>query len=243
MQIFSTVAALFLLLILPGCIAENILNAQAAESVKFADNDKDGYILIKLEPSTVPYRLHITRYDEQTGKLVGGSFDPASIYNDFSVINEAGKVYLAKRVNPGNYVFAALYHQLEWAACFAGGTREFSVNAGEAVFLGDLQPAINLQQIEQLAAEHHETTVIGLHTIFYNAQDGIVPLAISTPTSDSDDFLQAKRFETTNLPWLHDRLRPVTYKSADFKLNSDLANHPLCFGNMLSVMHGDHVPS
>jgi hypothetical protein len=219
------------LLLLPGCGAVlmtamvDSAKAKDAQGVRLSNTDKDAFILILAEPSPIPYVLHISKYDEQKNKLALGTFSGNILVE---VEPSTVPVYLAKKVEPGTYVYSALYHQLEWAACFQRDTRQFSVNAGEAVFLGDFKPSANFAQIERLAVASGSTTVYGLRTIFY--YDGILPPQITSPSTDSPDFLSAKNYETSSLPSLHGRLQPVVYKPAAFQPGTDLLGHSVCLG-------------
>jgi hypothetical protein len=219
-------AALFLL---PGCGAvlvtamNNYVETKSPQDVTLSDHDADALVLILAEPATVPYTLHITQFDERHQKLALGRFASDTLVK---VTPSGAPVYLAKKLEPGTYVYSFLADQVFWATCFQANTRNFTVTAGDAIFLGAFQPDANLKQIEQLAAATDTTTIqrLGLY-FFYN---GIKPPQITSPITSSADFLSAKNYETASMPSLHGRLQPVVYQTATFQTGTDLAGHPDC---------------
>jgi hypothetical protein len=214
------------LLQLTGCvgIALNIIMyARDPKQVRFSQNDQDAYLLIALAPTRVPYILHIRPYDEAKQQLEFGDLSDDMV---IKVDSSNDPTYLAKRVKPGKYIFVALFDQFHWGACFNKNTLSFTVNANDAVFLGNYQSSINTTQIEQIAKSKGQTVAVGLGQFIY--YDDILPPQISKPSVDNADFQLAKTYEATSLPMLNGRLQPVIYKSAKFTTGSDLAGNPNC---------------
>lgn len=103
----------------------------------------------------------------------------------------------------------------------------FAIDTNEALFLGDLRPAQHLRQIESFAKADNQTTshLADLFDYF----DGIIPPQITAPTTNSADFLLAKRYEAASMPTLQGRLKPVAYQPANFSTNDDFLGHRHCF--------------
>jgi hypothetical protein len=176
--------------------------------VDFPDDAGQGLVLLKAGSAPIRYTLNVVEYDEveqaidvdtRRGFTVGGSANPA---------------YVALLLRPGTYVFQDIVQQGSWAVCFNEGTRSFSIKAGEALFLGDLNPVPHLAQLQHLALESGQTEARTGDT--YHYFDNIVPPQVTMPSPDSMDFRAAKAFESSAMPMLHGRLKPALYKSARF---------------------------
>lgn len=205
-------------------VIDNNTRMHDAQNVKLADNDKDALILIRAEPSKVPYILHVTQFDEQKQTLTLGSFAADTL---IKVDPSSDSAYLAKKVEPGTYVYSFLADQVGWAGCFQASTLKFTVHAGEAVFLGTFRPAANLQQINDLTvASGQLSRSISSGVQFY--YDNILPPQISTPNSTSADFAAAKNYEASSLPSLRGRLQPAVYQPARFELGKNLVGKAGC---------------
>src|SRR6185437_15718138 len=125
-------------------------------------------------------------------------------------------------------VFQDLVQQQAWAVCFNERSRSFSVHAGDAVFLGDYQPALNLAQLSQFA--HQSGQLIAQRSSVFHYFDHIAPPQITAPNATSADFLAAKQYEAASMPSLHGRLQPVVYRPAKFGTGYTLFGERVCGG-------------
>ena len=185
--------------------------AQDPTKLAFPDNTKEALVLIKVDPSNVPYALHIASYDE-ANEAIGTVFSGLHILKpSVSPLPQ----YLAMTIDPGVYAFSYMEQQNHWAVCFSEKTQSFAVKPGEAVFLGEFNPRPNLAQLQELVFGSGASLASQYAHYFYF--DGVLPPQITNPAEHSADFLQAKTYEAVSMPMLHGRLQPVTYKPATFR--------------------------
>lgn len=191
----------------------------------FPDHTNRGLVLLQVEPASVPYSIVLVPYDEVKHEVTLARIGQPAIYIDIDP--STTPTYVARKMEPGTYVIQAVNTQKHWEVCFHDQTRAFAVNTNEALFLGDFRPAQHLAQIESFAKADHQTT--SHMTDLYNYFDGIVPPQITAPTTNSADFLLAKRYEAASMPTLQGRLKPAEYQSAHFATNDDILGHRNCF--------------
>lgn len=193
--------------------------------ISFPETSDKALLLMKTEPASVPYVIQLSSFNEATQAMEASPF---SGFEPFDIKDPAVPQYAAILVPPGTYVFQDLAQQHAWAVCFNEHSRSFSVHAGEAVFLGDYHPALNLLQLSQLA--HESGQLVAQQSSVFHYFEHIVPPQITTPTSTSADFLAAKQYEAASMPSLHGRLQPVVYRPAKFGTGYTLFGERVCGG-------------
>jgi hypothetical protein len=80
--------------------------------------------------------------------------------------------------------------------------------------LGQFNPNIHLAQLQSLVKANNDLISSGGNAFYYF--DGIIPPQISSPSAESPDFAEAKRYEAVFMPMLHGRLRSINYRPARF---------------------------
>jgi hypothetical protein len=194
-------------------------------TIDFPDHTKKGLVLLQVEPASVPYSIILAPYDEATHEVTMSRIAQPPVLIDIDP--SATPTYVARKVEPGTYVIQAVNTQKHWEVCFHDRTRSFAINTNEALFLGDFRPAQHLAQIESFAKAGNQTT--SRMTELYNYYDDIIPPQLTTPKTDSADFLLAKRYEAASMPTLQGRLKPADYQPAHFATNDDILGHRNCF--------------
>jgi hypothetical protein len=193
--------------------------------IDFPDHTNRGLVLLQVEPASVPYSIVLVPYDEAKHEVTLARIGQPAIY--IYIDPSTAPTYVARKMEPGTYAIQAVNTQKHWEVCFHDQTRSFAINTNEALFLGDFRPAQHLRQIESFAKADNQTTsrIADLYDYF----DGIVPPQLTTPTTDSADFLLAKRYEAASMPMLLGRLKPVAYQPAHFATSDDFLGHRHCF--------------
>jgi hypothetical protein len=208
--------------------ALSILGACASpdpSKIAFPDTSGKALLLMKAGQAGVPYVVQLAAFNEATQEMVANPFDG---FEPFDIKDPQSPHYVAILVPPGSYVFQDLSQQQSWAVCFHDATKSFAVHAGEAVFLGDYHPTINLLQLSQLA--HQSGQLLAHQSSVFHYFDHIVPPQVTTPSTTSADFLAAKQYEATSMPSLHGRLQPVVYQPAKFGTGYTLFGDRVCGG-------------
>jgi len=212
-----------------ACVGAALLLAGCANTdptkISFPETSDKALLLIKTERAGVPYVLQLSSFNEATQAMEA---NPFSGFEPFANEDPYVPHYLAILVPAGTYVFQDLIQQRAWAVCFNENSRSFSVHAGDAVFLGDYRPEINLLQLSQLAQQSGQ--LVAQQSSVFHYFEHIVPPQITAPTATSADFLAAKQYEATSMPSLHGRLQPVVYRPAKFGTGYTLFGERICGG-------------
>lgn len=131
--------------------------AAAKDVAKFEITPSSGEALVILKADDVPvppgyktaWRMGLQAYDPAEQSMRGGPYGgnetlagrPKSFVDGF----------LVEIVKPGTYAFRDFSRQDHWALCFNGDSRHFTVKAGEVVYLGKLEAAALVMELERLA--------------------------------------------------------------------------------------------
>jgi hypothetical protein len=211
----------FLGLLIVSLVLSACAVSRDAAKVDFEENPSDAFLLIKVTAVSADYSEAFAPYREATSTLEQNP--KKQLRFGVGRTGRAGAAgperYLAIRVDPGTYVFTQFTQDAFWSLCFQARAKSFSVKAGDAVFLGDLDPTIHLVQVEQIARARGETQSRDLQSYTYS--DRIIPLQITSPMDGSQDFAAAKTFEAQSMPTLRGRLKPVVYRDVHFATEQD----------------------
>lgn len=93
------------------------------------------------------FDLTVARYSPEEGRLLATSFGGWAPVNSAEV-DASGRYWLVGRAEPGLYVISSLNHQSTWHACFNAGTRSFTVEPGQVLYVGRIDPVPALMTIE-----------------------------------------------------------------------------------------------
>jgi hypothetical protein len=124
---------------------------QRADKIAITPQSAKGAIIIKAPALKPPpsfasaYKLSIMGYDPNSGVMKGSWLGGAVLLEAKPKLNYGG--YLVADIDPGTYVIGDFSHQDYWALCFNGGSKSFTIKAGEVLYLGELNAEAHLAEL------------------------------------------------------------------------------------------------
>ncbi|NNM75468.1 hypothetical protein HJG53_00905 [Sphingomonas sp. ID1715] len=194
---------------------------QRAEKIAITPESKMAAIIFKSPQLPVPptvqsaYRLHIAPYDPAEGVMKGLFGAGRSIAAKPKLLYDG---YYVSDVEPGTYVFGSLSRQDYWAVCFNGGSRQFTVRAGEVLYLGDFDARKHVTELERLAITSGRITSRNSEAVHFF--DTVAPPAFA-PVSE-DDLVAVAAMMKVRMPNTSVAPKAVTFADAKFGTGSDL---------------------
>jgi hypothetical protein len=196
--------------------------------ISFGEHPNNAVILMRTGGTGIGYWLKLAVYDDTSHSIATGLWNGSQL---FKVDPSPVPSYIALTVPPGTYAFQFIEQQNIWSLCFSNRSLAFTVNAGDAVFLGDFDARAHLKQLEELAIKHNEIkSFTGTMNDYFDPE--ILSPQISAPGPTTPDFLAAKQYEAAAMPSLRGRLQPVRYRPANFGVGYLLTGQRICGGVM-----------
>lgn len=200
-RLFSATA----LLLLAGCASAVPPDREFNASAPFA------LAVIETEPSAPllrpggTYDLVVVPFDPQAGKFIGGGraeFEPMHA--------TAQRRFYVGRFHPGPHAFMKIQHNLRFNGCFNGGTQHLTVQPGQVLFLGRLDPRPTLAA---MAAGLPSSSAGTPFTVFDTQLNLTPPEAIPGWETAVSAFL-SERYPGRNLTARAAQYRPATFQAA-----------------------------
>jgi hypothetical protein len=157
------------------------------------------------------YQLNITRYVPAESKLGSNT-----VYLDIDAGQK--RQFIVREAPAGAYVFQDIGRQYKWAVCFHDNSVSFELNPGEVVYLGLLDPRVNLLQLEQLAVTSGRTTASS--GTIHHFLEGIKPPALMPATEADLGDIRSYLHETS--PLVTAPVRVASLQPARFGAGRDL---------------------
>lgn len=195
--------------------------ARNPDSIAITPQSPHALIVLKAELLPIPpsfrtsYRISLKRYDPAQQQMLGGPFAGAMFAATRGNFIDG---YLVLEVDPGTYAFQDFSQQDFWALCFNDGSLQFTVGAGEVVYLGEMDVARHAEELQRMAVMSGRTSLrSGRVAHFF---DGVTPPAF-LPT-DADDLAAAAAMVRTRMPRTTVAPRAVQFSPARFGTGHDL---------------------
>jgi hypothetical protein len=156
--------------------------------------------------------LGLSGYDPVEQNMKGGG---ASIQAKQKLFYDG---YLVTDIKPGTYVFRDMSRQDRWALCFHDNSLQFTVKAGEALYLGEFESQKYIEELETVAITTGR--VVSQNSAAVHFFDNITPPSFGT-VSAADltavaAMMKARMPKTTVAP------KAPTYSPARFGTGNDL---------------------
>lgn len=129
--------------------------AKDAAKIAVTPASKDALLVIKTEalpPAPTfktAYRLGLSVYDPENQSMKGGPYGGKAVFE--AQPKKFVNGYLMLTVKPGTWVFQDYSQQDSWALCFQDDSRQFTVGAGEVVYLGEFDARAHARDLQNIA--------------------------------------------------------------------------------------------
>jgi hypothetical protein len=194
---------------------------QKAAKIAITPASKNGAVIIKtqnlLPPPTYKsaYRLTFMPYDAANQAMMSGLFNAFSLAAQPKMFLDG---YLVSDLKPGTYVLTDFSRQDFWALCFHASSIQFTLKPGEVLYLGELNAAKHLAELEYLAVSSGMTTLRGSRLAHFF--DNISPPAL-TPADEAGVAAVAEVVKVA-MPATTVTPRAAIFTPARFGTGSDL---------------------
>jgi hypothetical protein len=182
-----------------------------------------GAVLILKAPNLPPpptfrtaYRLSLQTYDPAGQKMVGGPFGGSALFQARPKDFVDG--YLILEVKPGTYAFQSFSQQDYWALCFNGGSLQFTVRAGEVLYLGDFDAARHAMELQTLAVTTGRVSTRGSNAVHFF--DTVTP-PLFAPT-DEAELARVAAMVKARMPKTNVAPKAAAFSPARFGTGRDL---------------------
>lgn len=143
--------------VVAAVLASMSASALAKDAAKIAVTpaSKDALLVIKTEalpPAPTfktAYRLGLSVYDPENQSMKGGPYGGKAVFE--AQPKKFVNGYLMLTVKPGTWVFQDYSQQDSWALCFQDDSRQFTVGAGEVVYLGEFDARAHARDLQNIA--------------------------------------------------------------------------------------------
>lgn len=198
------------------------IGAFAQDTAKIAVTavSKDALLIIKA-PALKPapsfksaYKLGLSVYDPENQSMKGGPYGGKAVFE--AQPKKFVNGYLMLAVKPGTWVFQDFSQQDSWALCFQDDSRQFTVSAGEVVYLGEFDARAHARDLQNIAVGTGRARTTSFEHFF----DHITPPRIAPIGEAELDAVRATlaaRAPKTTAP-----LRAAVYSPARFGTGRDL---------------------
>lgn len=203
-------------------LATSAAATQKAEKIAVGPGSGRGLVIVKAPdipispPYQTGYRLTLRVYDAEHEAMKGGPFGGSATFEAKSKLFYDG--YLVMDVKPGTYVISEFSRQDIWALCFHDNSVQFTVAAGEAIYLGELDAVGHVRELEQKAVLSGRTISMNHEPMHFF--DDITPPMLR-PVSQ-EDLAAATRMVQARMPKTTATLHAATFAPARFGTGSDL---------------------
>lgn len=217
-----TVEARMWMAVLAAVLASAPAGAAAKDAAKIAvtPTSKDALLVIKTEalpPAPTfktAYRLGLSVYDPENQSMKGGPYGGKAVFQ--AQPKKFVNGYLMLTVKPGTWVFQDFSQQDNWALCFQDDSRQFTVGAGEVVYLGEFDARAHARDLRNIAVGTGRASTTSFEHFFdHIAAPRIAP--IGEAELDAVRATLAARVPGTTAP-----VRAAVYSPARFGTGSDL---------------------
>lgn len=194
--------------------------AQDTAKIAVTAVSKDALLIIKA-PALKPapsfksaYKLSLSVYDPDDQSMNGGPYGGKAVFE--AQPKKFVNGYLMLTVKPGTWVFKDFSQQDSWALCFQDDSRQFTVNAGEIVYLGKFDARAHARELQNIAVGTGRATTKSFEHFFdFISAPRIAP--ISESELDAVRATLAARAPKTTAP-----LRAAVYSPARFGTGRNL---------------------
>jgi hypothetical protein len=194
---------------------------QKAERIEIRADSERAVVIVKAPdiPISAPYqtgyRLTLHIYDPAAEAMRGGPYGGTATFDAKSNLFYDG--YLVMDVKPGTYVITEFSRQDLWALCFHDNSLQFTVSAGQAVYLGELDAFSHVSELQQKAVASGRTSSRGGAVHFF---DDVSPPRLRQP--GAGDLAQVARMMQARMPKTTVTPQAATFAPARFGTGSDL---------------------
>ncbi len=202
-------------------LATSAAATQKAEKIAVGPGSERGVVILKAPdipisyPYQTGYRLTLRIYDAEHEAMKGGPYGGTATFDAKSSLFYDG--YLVMDVKPGTYVISEFSRQDIWALCFHDSSVQFTVAAGEAVYLGELDAVAHVRELEQKAVSSGRVISHGEPMHFF---DDITPPRLRLPAGS--DLAAVQRMMQARMPKTTATPEAAVYQPARFGTGSDL---------------------
>ena len=204
-----------------AAIAAAPATAKDAAKIAIRPESQDAAIIIKTDDLPPPpgyktsYRINLQVYDPEAKTMRGGPFGGQATIAARPKAFVGG--YLVVDLKPGTYAFRDFSRQDFWALCFNEASLQFTVKAGEVLYLGELDSKRLLTELVRLAVSTGQVRTRGKPVHFF---DGVSPPSFA-PVDEAGlaaaaAMMKARMPQTTVAP------KAATFAPARFGTGSDL---------------------
>jgi hypothetical protein len=152
--------------LLTAATASVALAEQRAAKIAITSSSENAAIIFKAPDLPKPmgsyisaYKVGFKKYDAVGRALQGGPFAGTVLISARPSLFVQG--YLVSDLKPGTYVITDLSRQDRWALCFYDNSLQFTVNAGQVLYLGDFDAAFHVLELERMAITSGRTSLRG----------------------------------------------------------------------------------
>jgi hypothetical protein len=217
----TNIARLVLLFVAAALSATMAMAAPNPDSIAITPQSPHALIVLKAELLPIPptfrtsYRISLKRYDPAQQQMLGGPFAGAMFAATRGNFIDG---YLVLEVDPGTYAFQDFSQQDFWALCFNDGSLQFTVRAGEVVYLGEMDVRRHAAELQRMAVMSGRTSLRNGRVAHFF--DGVTP-----PTflpADAADLPAAPPIVRPPTPRTTVAPRSVEFSPARFGTGHDL---------------------
>jgi hypothetical protein len=213
------------------CLGSGLAQAESqAAKIAITATSPRGAIIIKSAELPSPptystaYRLFVQRYDPAGQQVLSGG-----LLGGGAIIAARPKLFtdgfLVADLPPGTYVIHSFSRQDFWILCYQDSTLQFTIRAGEVLYLGEFAAALALVEVTRQAVTSHRTSTKGSPVDFFDN----VPAPFFDPGDDTA-LAAAATMAKRSMPGTNVVPTPVTFAPARFGTGSTLFGGRRCGG-------------
>lgn len=195
--------------------------ARNLDRIAITPRSGNAVILVKAELLPIPptyrtsYRIGLQSYDPAQQRMLGGPFGGSATFQ--ATRGNVVDGYMAIEVRPGTYAFRDLSRQDYWALCFNDGSLQFTVAAGEVLYLGEMDVRLHVRELERMAVMSGRISTSSGAVHFF---DGVTPPALAPV--DEAALAAAAAWVRTRMPRTTVAPRAAQFTPARFGTGNDL---------------------
>lgn len=213
------------------CLGGGLAQAESEPAkIVITETSARGAIIIKAAELPAPpsyrtaYRLFIQHYDPAAQQVTsGGSFGGGAIIAARPKLFADG--FLVADLPPGTYVVHSFTRQDFWTLCFQDASLQFTIRAGEVLYLGEFDAVGTLAEVTRQAITSGRTTSQGSPVDFFDN----VPAPAFNPGDDAA-LAAAAAMAKRHMPGTTVAPTRVSFAPARFGTGSTLFGGRRCGG-------------
>jgi hypothetical protein len=203
-------------------LASAPVGAWAKDAAKIAVTPASTEALLIIKTEALPpapsfktaYRLGLSVYDPVSQSMKGGPYGGKAVFE--AQPKKFVNGYLMLTVKPGTWVFQDFSQQDSWALCFQDDSRQFTVGAGEVVYLGEFNARAHARDLQTIAVGTGRARTTGFEHFFdFITAPRLAPIREAELAAVRATL--AARVPNTTAP-----VRAAVYSPARFGTGSDL---------------------